>query len=475
MVNVAIAAGGIFVVLLLLIILFKSFYRTPRANEALIITGFGVKRDGFKIVTGTGALVIPVFQTVGRLSLSAEQTTIFVKGVDSQKIPIGVNGSVVFKVGNDDASITNAALRFMGDQTERGANLSQMHELVKNVIHGHLRSIMGGLTVEDLIANRNALAQQARDSVREEFEAMGLVVDSLQIQDIEDPSGYILSLGQPREAEVKMNARIAQANRDREATEREQEANALMNEARKEAEVKKSAYQAEIDTQMAQSDQAGPLAQAEARKAVVQRETEIADLEAAREEKRLITTVQRPAEAQAQAIQIQAEAQKFAQVAAAEANAREQELRGAAGATVTRQTGQAQAEVTKVNGLAEAESISARGKAEGDAVRAKGLAEAEAIGKRAEALEKESDAVIAQTIAEKLPDVVAAAAGAFGNVEHMTVLNGAEGVMESLSQIVAQGGSLLQVARQSMNNGNGNGNGKITESAPPQPLGEEQH
>lgn len=473
MVNIGIAIGVAFLALLFLVLLFKSFYRTPRANEALIITGFGVKRDGFKIVTGTGALVWPVFQSVGRLSLSAEQTNIYVEGVDAQKIPIGVNGSVVFKVGHDDASITNAARRFMGDQGERGADLSQMHQLVQNVIHGHLRSIMGGLTVEDLIANRNALAQQARDSVREEFGAMGLVVDSLQIQDIKDPSGYILSLGQPREAEVKMNARIAQANRDREATEREQEADALKAAARKESEVKRANYQSEIDRQLAVTAQAGPLADAEARKAVVQRETEIAALEQEREQARLITTVQRPAEAQAQAIQIQADASKYQMIAAAEASAREAELAGTARANVSKQTGAANADVTRLNGSAEAESIAARGKAEGEAVRAKGLAEAEAIAKRAEALEKESEAVIGQTLAESLPAVVAAAAGAFANVQNMTVLNGAEGVMESLSQIVAQGGSLLSVARQSMANGKGHTNGNGTLSTASETLTEE--
>lgn len=471
MVNIGIAAGAVLVLLFILVMLFKSFYRTPRANEALIITGFGVKSDGFKIVTGTGALVVPVFQTVGRLPLSAEQTTIYVEGVDAQKIPIGVNGSVVFKVGHDNVSITNAARRFMGETSDRGEHKSEMHNLVQNVIHGHLRSIMGGLTVEDLIANRNALAEQARASVREEFEAMGLVIDSLQIQDIKDPSGYILSLGQPREAEVKMNARIAQANRDREATQREQEAEALKAQARKESEVKRADYQSEIDRQMAVTAQAGPLAEAEARKAVVQRETEIAALEQEREQARLITSVQRPAEAEAQAIQIRAEASKFQMIAGAEAQAREAELRGTASATVARQTGEAQAEVTRQTGLAEAASIEARGRAEGESVRAKGLAEAEAIAKRAEALEKESDAVIGQTIAERLPDVVRAAAEAFSNVEHMTVLNGAEGVMESLSQIVAQGGSLLQVARQSMSSStqNGHSNGAVAVApAPPE-------
>jgi uncharacterized membrane protein YqiK len=93
--------------------------------------------------------------------------------------------------------------------------------------HGHLRSIIGGLSVEDLIANRNELAQATRDASSDEMQKLGLVIDSLQIQEIIDPTGYIRALGEPRAAEVKMKARIAQAAADREATEREQEAEAL--------------------------------------------------------------------------------------------------------------------------------------------------------------------------------------------------------------------------------------------------------
>jgi flotillin len=104
---------------------------------------------------------------------------------------------------------------------------SQMHDMVKEVFHGHLRSIIGGLTVEDLIANRNELAQQTRDASADEMQKLGLVVDSLQIQEIIDATGYIRALGQPRAADVKKQARIAQAAADREATEREQEAEAL--------------------------------------------------------------------------------------------------------------------------------------------------------------------------------------------------------------------------------------------------------
>src|SRR3954452_12635578 len=110
-----------------------------------------------------------------------------------------------------------------------------MHDLVREGFHGHLRSIIGGLSVEDLIANRNELAQQTREASADEMQKLGLVVDSMQIQEILDPTGYLVALGEPRAAEVKKQARIAQAAADREATEREQEAEALKAKARRDS------------------------------------------------------------------------------------------------------------------------------------------------------------------------------------------------------------------------------------------------
>ncbi|CAA9477043.1 MAG: hypothetical protein AVDCRST_MAG65-1197, partial [uncultured Solirubrobacteraceae bacterium] len=207
-ITLIIVAGAVLLALLLLIVLFKALWKVPAADEALIITGLGVKGrpagrehleigpDGqptaagaanaktFKIITGGGAFVLPILQKAQYLSLRADSAELEVTGVDKQKIPVGVKGVAVFKVGDDDQSITNAATRFL-DATP-GQN-GQMHHLVKEIFHGHLRSIIGGLTVEDLIANRNELAQETRDASVQEMQKLGLVVDSLQIQDILDP------------------------------------------------------------------------------------------------------------------------------------------------------------------------------------------------------------------------------------------------------------------------------------------------
>jgi uncharacterized membrane protein YqiK len=330
-----------------------------------------------------------------------------------------------------------------------------MHDLVREVFHGHLRSITGGLSVEDLIANRNELAQATRDASIDEMQKLGLVVDSLQIQEVIDPTGYIRALGEPRAAEVQKQARIAQANADREATEREQEAEALKAAARRDSEIKRAAYQAEIDTQMAQSAQAGPLADAESRKQVVVQETEVANLEAQREEKRLDTQVRKPADAAAYEKQVQAEAERAARISIAEAEAREVELSAAAQAKKIEQIGNSEAAVVTTRGRADGEATKSKGLAEGEAIRAKGLAEAEAIAKRAEALEKEADAVIGQQIAEKLPEIVAAAAESFKHVDNLTVLNGAQGISEIISQVIGQAGPALKMAQDALGRPNG--------------------
>ncbi|MBJ7330060.1 MAG: hypothetical protein JHC95_09200 [Solirubrobacteraceae bacterium] len=477
-------AVAVVVIPILLVILFKTLWKVPNADEALIVTGFGVKSapasraeidlgpDGqptaagaanaktFKIITGGGTFVIPVLQKAQYLSLRADSAELEVSGgVDKQKIPVGVRGVAVFKVGDDDQSITNAATRFLDDQQGQGG---QMHHLVKEIFHGHLRSIIGGLSVEDLIANRNELAQETRDASVQEMQKLGLVVDSLQIQDIVDPSGYIKALGEPRAAEVQMQARIAQANADREATEREQEAQALKAAAERNTAIKMAEYQAERDRAAAISAQSGPLADAEARKQVVVEETAVANLEAEREEKRLDTQVRKPADAEAYRQRVEAEGQRAARVELAQAGKTEVELKAEADARRVELAATATAKETREVGEAEAAATQAKGEADGASIRAKGLAEAEAIAKRAEALEKESEAVIGQQIAEQLPEIVRAASEAFSHVDNLTVLNGAQGIGEIMNQVIGQAGPALDLAKQTLGV---SGNGKVTSPA----------
>jgi uncharacterized membrane protein YqiK len=475
--------GGIAGAIVLLVLLFKACWRVAEPNEALIISGLrdnhttdGISESlGFKIVTGKGTFVIPGVQTVRRLSLDLRETELAIDCVTHQGIPLAIRGVVIFKVGDDFASIANAARRFL-DQQE------QMDQRVHNVFAGHLRAIVGNMTVEEMIRDRDKLTQLTRASSGTEMEKLGLIVDSLQIQEIGDPTGYISNLGKPHAVAVQRDARIAAAHADREATENEQRAAALKAEAVRESSIKQAGYQAEVDRAAATSRQSGPLAEASARQEVVVQETKVAELEAHREEQRLQATVRKPADAQAYQQVTLAKAQRDARIAQAEAQKQEVELTAAADAERIRLQAIAEAEhvrveaiaradATRAVGEAEAAATQAKGRAEGEAVRAKGLAEAEAIKARAEALAENQDAVIGQELAENWPAIVEAAAKPFGNIDQMVVLNGATGLSEALAQALSQGVAGLQLARGILGgngngvgsgHGNGNGNGKAS-------------
>jgi uncharacterized membrane protein YqiK len=460
-------AGVVVGAIVALIILFKLMWRVAEPNEALVISGLRQHTPsdqvqeslGFKIVTGKGVLIIPGVQTVRRLSLDLREAELEIDCVTHQGIPLGIKGVVIFKVGDDFTSIANSARRFL-DQQE------QMDHRVHNVFAGHLRAIVGNMTVEEMIRDREKLTGLTRESSGTEMEKLGLIVDSLQIQEIVDPTGYIENLGRPHAAAVASQARIAQAAADREATEREQEAEALMAEARRATQVKQAGYQAEIDRAAAQAKQAGPLSDAKARQEVVVEETSVAQLEAQREEQRLQATVRKPADAKAYEQVTLAKAERDARISGAEAHAQEVELQAAANASrVKLEAGaeaehvkvaaEAQAEATRSVGQAEADATQAKGVAEGAAVRAKGMAEAEAIKARADALAENQDAVIGQQLAENWPAIVEAAAKPFGDIDQMIVLNGATGLSEALAQALSQGTAGLQLARNLLAGGNG--------------------
>src|SRR5439155_22074375 len=146
-------------------------------------------------------------QALRRLSLELREAELAIDCVTHQGIPMGIQGVVIFKVGDDFASIANAARRFLDQQ-------DQMEARVHHVFTGHLRAIVGNMTVEEMIRDREKLTQLTRESSGVEMEKLGLIVDSLQIQEIDDPTGYIKNLAMPHAAAVQREARIAQAHAD---------------------------------------------------------------------------------------------------------------------------------------------------------------------------------------------------------------------------------------------------------------------
>ncbi|HEY3143126.1 MAG TPA: SPFH domain-containing protein [Acidimicrobiales bacterium] len=478
--------GAAVVGVLFLVVLFKAMWRVAEPNEALIISGLRHKAGttteqslGFRIVTGKGTLVVPGVQTVRRLSLDLRQAELGIECVTHQGIPLGVRGVVIYKVGDDFSSIANSARRFLDQQ-------AQMDHRVHNVFAGHLRAIVGSMTVEEMIRDREKLTELTRASSGVEMEKLGLIVDSLQIQEIEDPSGYIRNLAAPHTASVQREARIAQAGADREATEAEQVAEAQKALARRDTSIKQAGYQAEVDQATALAQQAGPLSEAQAHQEVVVQQTKVAELEAQREEQRLQATVRKPADAQAYHQVTLAKAERDARVAAAEARRQEVELDAAANAHKVKLTAEAhaeevkvaaaadaqhvkvraeaEAEATRAVGQAEADARQAKGAADATAVRAAGMAEADSIKARADALAQNQDAVIGQELAKQWPAIVEAAAKPFGAVDQLIVLNGAQGLSEVLAQALSQGATGLKMARGLLSNSGLSGDEAAVES-----------
>ncbi len=447
----------------ILYLLFRLSWRVAEPDEALIISGLrsgerpeGVGESmGFRIVTGRGALVMPGLTKVRNLSLEAHESEIQVSCVSQQKIQTDLRGVVVYKVGDDFRSIANAARRFL----DRPA--TELENKVQNVFVGHLRAIAGSMTVEDMISDQDKFAQQVRDRCSQEMESFGLVIDSFQIQAITSPSNYIENLAVPHQAEVEQNARIARANADREAVGQEQAAAAQIALAVRDTEIKKAGYQAEVDRAKKDSEQQGPLAEAKATQAVVEQRTKVAQLEAQQKEQQLQVDVRKPADAEAYRQTTLATAARDAHIRGAEADAQEVKLRAEAAARQTEVAAEAQAKAIRLQAVAQSEAIRLTGQAEADATKAKGLAEADAIRarmeaeaagieRRAAALSQNQEAVIAQQIAENLPEIVRAAASSFDHVDSFTVLNGAQGVTGAMAEVIQQAGVLAGLARSAL-------------------------
>jgi uncharacterized membrane protein YqiK len=451
--TVGIGAGIAIITILLLLVLLKMIWRIAEPDEALIISGparghtaGGVAGESmrFKIVTGGATQVVPGLSKVRTLSLMAHESEITVPCVSQQKIRLDLRGVIVYKVGDDYRSIANAARRFL----DRPA--IELESKVQNVFVGHLRAIAGSMTVEEMISDQDKFAQQVRERCTVEMESFGLVIDSFQIQSITSPSNYIENLAVPHQAEVEQNARIARAVADQTAVAQEQTAQAQIAESIRGTEIKKAGFQAEIDRAQKQAGQQGPLAEAQSRQAVVEQETRVAELQAQQKEQQLQVDVRKPADAEAYRQTTLAAAGRDVRIRQAEAAAQEVRLAAEAQAAAVQIQAEAQANATRLNGQADGDAIRARGLAEANAIQARAEAEAIGISKRADALGKNQEAVIAQQIAQTMPDIVRAAAEPFSHIGQFTVLNGAQGVTNALSEVIQQAGALAMVARRTL-------------------------
>src|SRR6266851_3181377 len=286
-------------------------YRVPRPDEAMLVAGgrYGMNGAPFKVVTGHGAFVLPFVRKANFLTLSMCESEVSETCVTKQGISLNVRAVIAFKVGNDQESIVNAGQRFLSDQ-------DQMSTLTGRIFAGHLRSIIGSMTVEEIVTERQKLATEVLDGSKGEMAKIGLTVDSLQIQSIDDMnSGYIDAMAAPHRAAIQRQAKIAQAQANQASAEAEQAAQRKQAEYARQTAVVQAQYKAEVDQAQAQAAQAGPLTQAQAQMGVIDAQAEL-------RQRQLVAEVIRPAEAEADKVRIlaQADAERMRVLAAAAAS-----------------------------------------------------------------------------------------------------------------------------------------------------------
>jgi uncharacterized membrane protein YqiK len=279
-------------------------YRVPAPDQAMLISGgrYGQKGVPFRVVTGHGAFVLPFFRKVRYLTLAMCESEVAEQCVTRQGISLNVRAVIAFKVGNDTESIVNAGQRFLSDQ-------DQMSTLTGRIFAGHLRSIIGSMTVEEIVTERQKLATEVLDGSKAEMAKIGLTVDSLQIQSIDDMnSGYIDAMAAPHNAAIQRAAQIAQAQANQQAAEAQQESQRKQAEYQRQTMVVQAQYKAEVDSAQAEAAQAGPLSQAKAQMSVLAAQTELAHRQAELRQRQLVAEVVKPAEAEAEKVRVLAEA-----------------------------------------------------------------------------------------------------------------------------------------------------------------------
>jgi flotillin len=279
-------------------------YRVPAPDEAMLISGGRSRRSGapFRVVVGHGTFVPPLFRKVRYLTLSMCESEVSETCVTKQGISLNVRAVIAFKVGNDDESIVNAGQRFLSDQ-------DQMSTLTGRIFAGHLRSIIGSMTVEEIVTERQKLATEVLDGSKAEMAKIGLTVDSLQIQSIDDMnSGYIDAMAAPHNAAIQRAAQIAQAQANQQSAQAQQDSQRKQAEYARETAVVQAQYKAEIDKAQAEAAQAGPLAQAQATMSVLSAQTDLAHRQAELRQRQLVAEVIKPAEAEAEKVMVLAKA-----------------------------------------------------------------------------------------------------------------------------------------------------------------------
>lgn len=464
---------GVVVAIVALVVVFAAFSMISRnyikvsPNQAAVISGRKRKLPdgtvvGYRLVRGGATLAIPFLEKVEYLDLNVLTVPLSIsRAYTGEGVPVSVKAVANVKIKGDDPSLRAASERFLGMPDD------QFHQLVFQTLEGHLRAILGTLTVEEINNDRLSFAQKLATEAAGDLEKMGIGMDALTIQEISDEQGYLDALGKRRTAEVKRDADIgeAEAKRDskikaslalQEGEKVRLETEAQIAQSNRETEIQKAQVAAEIEKERAKARQAGPLSEAKAKQEVVAEEVRIEKIrtqeqiavqeqEVLRKQNELEATVVKQAEAERQAAVLRAQGEQEAQILAAEGNkqseiahaeAESQKLQreGEGRAKAVEAEGRAEADKIRSIGLAEAEKLEAAGLAHAKATEAQGLAEAKAIMEKAAAWREFNDAARLQTILEKLPEIIASSAPVFqaiaeplGSIDKVVMIDNGNG------------------------------------------------
>ena len=434
--------GGI-VLVLLLVIYILSRIKVAGPNEAFIVTGrkgrsiagadgsTSTDLSGQKVVMGASVFVLPVVQKLQVMSLSSRRIHVEIQGaVSKQGIRANLQGVAIVKVGGTEDAIRASAQRFLHQQDE-------IEEFTREVLAGALRSIVGRLTIEEIIRDRAAFASAVAEEAEHSMTNQGLVLDTFQLQDIVTEGTYLQDLGRPEAARVVRDAAIAEAQARQQAEQERLLAEEKIAEANRNLSLKQAAIQAEIDAAQAQSAAAGPLAEAERQQVILAEQQKVAERNAELKQRQLDTEVRKPADAERYRVEQDAQARKNAAIADAEA-AREATIAAAqAAAEQSRLTGEGE----RSRRAALAEAVEREGTADAAAILAKGNAEAAAMQSRADAFGTYGEAAVLDLLLKVLPELVGAAAAPVGAIDKLTVIStdGASSLTKSVASNVAQG------------------------------------
>jgi flotillin len=438
---IAIAGGVLLAFLLVMLILSRIKVAGP--NEAFIITGrkgrtteaadgsFATDLSGQKVVMGASVFVMPVVQKLHVMGLSSRRIHVEIQGaVSKQGIRAHLQGVAIVKVGGTEDAIRASAQRFLHQQPE-------IDEFTREVLAGALRSIVGRLTVEEIIRDRAAFASAVAEEAEHSMTNQGLVLDTFQLQDIVAEGSYLQDLGRPEAARVLKDAAIAEA-KARQAAEQErllaEEAIAV---AERNLALKKASIQAEIDAANAHSAAAGPISEAERQQVILAEQQKVAERNAELKQRQLDTEVRKPADAERYRVEQEAEASKNAMVFDADARRQATIAAAQASAEQSRLTGEGE----RARRAALAEAVEREGSAEAAAILAKGQAEAQAMQSKADAFEQYGEAAVLDLLVRMLPQVVEAASAPLKAVDKLTVIStdGASALTRTVASNVAQG------------------------------------